>query len=654
MAGRKMAKKRLTKNVLTVVPFLLLALLFLGGIYYVLLVAVDRVIEEDAAFTASHWTAYLTQNPEEVRRLESGRGLSRRALAFYRPLAAAEQIIGFKLVEPGGAVRFETTSRALTARVGKAAGLVQHREIARGGPKASLVASTLPLRIAGQRPKYLVVVSDQATRRTLFDEELIRALIALTFLTACSFGVPAIVFLRERTQKEQGEERIEFLAQHDLMTNLMNRSSFNLTLDTHLSGIKSGEHIALHFIDLDRFKSVNDSLGHNVGDELIKSVATRLRKVLGSNDLLARFGGDEFVLAQDYIDGQDDAERRAAIIRQSIGEPFAVGGHQITTTVSIGTAIAPQHGHTVIELTKSADLALYAAKADGRDACRMYHPDMDAALHERQKIEKALRRAAALESFELHFQPIVRAEEKKLLGFEVLLRLQTEDGEDIPPTAFIPIAENMGLISQIGSWVIRKACQAAAEWPDELTVSVNLSPRQFENGELCGIVETAVRESGLAPPRLELEITEGLLISDVEGVMSQLRQLKSLGVSVAMDDFGTGYSSLSYLWRFPFDKLKIDRSFMSELAEGDEHVASILNTIVALGRTLNLKVTAEGVETQAQADLLKQLNCDQLQGYHFGRPMPESDVAAVILRDGIEDALNQAKIRRVDDLRQIA
>jgi predicted signal transduction protein with EAL and GGDEF domain len=344
-------------------------------------------------------------------------------------------------------------------------------------------------------------------------------------------------------------------------------------------------------------------------------------------------------LAQAEVRKLEDAEQCARLIRLAVGAPLTAGAHQITTTVSVGTAIFPQHGGNVAEMTKAADLALYTAKSDGRDMCRMYHPDMDAALQIRQKIEKALRRAVAAESFTLHFQPIVRAEEKKLLGFEVLLRLESETGEEIPPTAFIPIAEGMGLISQIGSWVIKKACKAAIEWPDYLTVSVNMSPRQFENGELCAIVADALRESGLAPHRLELEITEGLLVADTEGVMTQLRQLKALGVLIAMDDFGTGYSSLSYLWRFPFDKLKIDRSFMEVLVDGDEHVGNILNTIVSLGRTLNLKVTAEGVETQEQADFLKGLNCDQLQGYHFGRPMPESDIAAVILKDGCKLAL---------------
>lgn len=646
-----MLRRGLIKGAYAVTPFLLLAMLFMGGIYYVLLVSVDRVIQEDAGLAASHWSAYLANHPAEISRLREGRGLSQPGLTYFRQWAAAENIIGFRLIGAGGALRFETSTRALEGS--DAAGPSRAQESA-PRPSDTLVSSLLPLPAIGDRLGYLEVVSDQATRQALFSGELLRALAALAFLTACSFGVPAFVFLRERAQKERGEERIEFLARHDLMTGLMNRSSFNRTLAKQLDQLANGEGIALHFMDIDRFKSVNDSLGHNAGDELITSVAARLEKVLGPKDLLARFGGDEFVLAQADIRSPEDAEQRASLIRQAIGAPFTDSEHQITTTISVGTALSPQHGQNVAELTKAADLALYTAKKDGRDTCRMYNPDMDAAHQERQKIEKALRRAVAAESFHLHFQPIVRAEEKKLLGFEVLLRLETEAGEEIPPTTFIPIAEGMGLISQIGSWVIKKACKAAAGWPDGLTVSVNMSPRQFENGELCGIVESALSDSGLAPHRLELEITEGLLVADTEGVMTQLRQLKALGVSIAMDDFGTGYSSLSYLWRFPFDKLKIDRSFMEVLAGGDEHVGSILNTIVSLGRTLNLQVTAEGVETQEQADFLKKLNCDQLQGYHFGRPMPESEVAAVILKSGLELALRSPKRPIPDGMRQFA
>jgi diguanylate cyclase (GGDEF)-like protein len=392
------------------------------------------------------------------------------------------------------------------------------------------------------------------------------------------------------------------------------------------------DSIALHFIDMDRFKSVNDSLGHDVGDELIKSVSARLQSLAGQDDLVARFGGDEFVMAQTRLTSVLDAGRRAAQIKDALSLPMSIGEHRFKATASIGVAIAPRDGGTPTTLMRAADLAVYCAKAEGRDGWKMYDADMDVALKHRQRIERSLLRAVAMHGFELHYQPIVRSDDRTILGIEVLLRLKAADGENIEPTDFIPIAEEMGLICEIGAFVLRKACATAATWPDSLTVAVNLSPRQFEGGDLIGIVEQALEESGLPPKRLELEITEGLLLSDSERVISQLHQLKALGVSIAMDDFGTGYSSLSYLWRFPFDKLKIDQSFMRVLSEDDPNIASILKTIVSLGRTLNLRVTAEGVETEEQARVLKKLKCDQLQGYHFGKPMPETDLAAVIFR----------------------
>ena len=436
--------------------------------------------------------------------------------------------------------------------------------------------------------------------------------------------------MREVAKRERGEERIEFLAHHDCMTSLLNRSAFRIALDRHLTS--DGSHsCAIHFIDIDRFKSINDSLGHGIGDAVIKAVAATLQSLIGPNDLVARFGGDEFVMAQFDVDESGEAHERATAIRRLIQEPVQAGEHQIRVTASVGTALYPRDGSSSTDLEKAADLALYCAKADGRDACRMYDPKMDAALDQRRKIEKALSHAFSTESFDLHFQPIVAADGAKLLGFEVLLRLATEEGENIPPSEFIPVAEEMGLISQVGAWVIRKACMSAMTWPEHLTVAVNMSPRQFENDELCDVVEAALLDSGISPRRLELEITEGLLVSDTERVMTQLRRLKAIGVSIGMDDLGTGYSSLSYLWQFPFDKLKIDRSFMSILSQGGDQVSSILKTIISLGRTLNLQVTAEGVETAEQADLLQKLDCNQLQGYYFGRPTPELDIPATIM-----------------------
>ena len=616
-----MPKQNLSRIAHALTPFLLLGMLFLGGIYYVLLAKMDQEIRQDAAFAASNWSNYLMDHPSEVGRLESGVGLSEGATNYYRVYAQLEKIVGFALIDANGDVAFKTLSSPPTRP------LISGE----GSSRTPFVVTDLPLSIHGERLG-LEVLSDETLRQSQFGQNLLHALAALAFLTAASFGVPAFVFLRQLALKDRGEQRMEFMAQHDLMTSLMNRSSFNTLLDLTIQKLGADEQIALHVIDLDRFKSVNESFGHHTGDELIKSVAIRLQTVLGPLDFAARFGGDEFVMVQLGIKGPEDAVARAAAIRLALNKPLTAGDHQVTTTLSVGVALAPRDGNSATALTKAADLALYQAKADGRDTWRMYEPQMDAVLQERRKIEKAVRHAVSIDGFELHYQPIVLAVGEKLLGFEVLLRLKTEAGESLAPTKFIPIAEELGLISRIGAWVIRTACLAAATWPDNLTVAVNMSPRQFENDELCGVVAAALKESGLDPSRLELEITEGLLMSDTDSVMRQLVQLKALGVSIAMDDFGTGYSSLSYLWRFPFDKLKIDRSFMQVLAEGGENVSSILNTIVTLGRALNLKVTAEGVETEQQAAWLKEIDCDQLQGYRFGQPTPECDLPTIILK----------------------
>jgi diguanylate cyclase (GGDEF)-like protein len=580
----------------------------------------DRIVDDDASLAASSLSDYLAGRPDEMERLRQRRGLSDTALRFVRAEGAAEHIVSMTLFGADGHPVFGMRMPPL---------LVNDAKVY----KPALVTSAVPVRVADHNEGWLEVISDQGPRRAHLDDELFWALVALAFLTTCSFGVPAFVFLHETAQRELSEERMTFLASHDAMTGLLNRSTFNKAVDQQLAGRGSDEFVAFHLIDVDRFKSVNDSLGHNVGDEVIKAVGARIQTLLGPDDFAARFGGDEFVMAQVGVREEAQASARAVELRHAIQEPFQAGEHQIRVTASVGISLAPRDGASSTELAKTADVALYNAKADGRDSCRMYDPSMDAALLMRRKIEKALLHAFATETFELHFQPIVVASGEKLLGFEVLLRLNTEDGEALGPTEFIPVAEEMGLISNIGAWVIRKSCISATNWPDHLMVAVNLSPRQFENGELCDIVKAALKDSGLAPSRLELEITEGLLVSDTEGVMAQLRELKAIGVSIAMDDFGTGYSSLSYLWQFPFDKLKIDRSFMRVLAEGDEQVSSILNTIISLGRTLNLEVTAEGVETAEQAAILQKLNCNQLQGYYFGHPTPEHDVAGTILKD---------------------
>jgi diguanylate cyclase (GGDEF)-like protein len=394
-----------------------------------------------------------------------------------------------------------------------------------------------------------------------------------------------------------------------------------------------GGSLAVHFIDLDRFKEVNDTLGHDGGDFLLRTVAERLRAVIRVEDVEARLGGDEFVVVQNGIDGKDQAETFAHRLIAALAAPVKFREHEILATVSIGVALAPKDGDSAERLLKSADLALYKSKADGRNCIRFFAPEMDAALQARIALEKTLRDAVLYERFVLHYQPVFEISGHRLVGFEALLRLPAEDGTLIPPLTFIALAEDMRLIDKIGAWVLREACRTAASWPETLTVAVNLSPAQFEAGTLSTVVASALEEAGLAPHRLELEITETLLLGNSEAIMTQLMKLKAIGAAIVMDDFGTGYSSLSYLWRFPFDKIKIDRSFMQGCDASGRDAETVVKTIIALGRELHMRVTVEGVETAKQAAFVDAADGDQVQGYFFGRPVPASEIAAVLLAD---------------------
>jgi diguanylate cyclase (GGDEF)-like protein len=408
-------------------------------------------------------------------------------------------------------------------------------------------------------------------------------------------------------------------------------------LDDALHDGEAAAGIAVHYVDVDRFKDINDTLGHDTGDELVRQIARRLGAIAGPRELVARIGGDEFALVQRPAADEQSVVRFAERLMATIAEPCQARGHDIATTASVGVLWLPaRRGESAdapadaVTALKCADIAMYQAKAQGRNRYCVFDPSMDSELQERRRIEQRVRHAVANDGFELHFQPLFDAGDRTLTGFEALLRLPAGDGGMIPPVTFIPVAENMGLISTIGARVLERACEAARGWPDHLKVAVNLSPAQFADGSIVATVRAALTRTGLAPGRLELEITEGLLLTHTETVMRELVELKALGASIVMDDFGTGYSSLSYLWRFPFDKIKIDRSFIGALSEGDESVRDIVRTIVSLGQSLQMRVTAEGVETDGQADYLAALRCDQLQGFLLGRPVPQAQVAALI------------------------
>src|SRR3984885_4277599 len=439
------------------------------------------------------------------------------------------------------------------------------------------------------------------------------------------------------TEWRKAQAQISYMAHHDALTGLANRTQLVKKLEKVLAVLPlKGGSVAVHFIDLDRFKKVNDTLGHEGGDFLLKTAAERLRSVIRVNDVVARLGGDEFVVVQIGVSRKDQAEDLASRLTFAVAAPMKFREQSIIATVSVGVALAPADGNDPERLLKSADLAMYKAKADGRNCIRFFQPEMDAELQARSKLERTIRDAVLHDRYELHYQPLFEMSEHRLTGFEALIRLPAEDGTLIPPLVFIPVAEELRLIDRIGAWVLRAACRNAVTWPENLTVAVNLSPAQFLPGSAGGvtdIVPATLKDTGLAAHRLELEITETLLLGDSATILAELQTLKAMGVAIVMDDFGTGYSSLSYLWRFPFDKIKIDRSFMQGFNGSGRDAKTLVKTIIALGRELNMRVTVEGVETAAQAAFLDKADGDQVQGFFFGRPVPGSEVSAYILAD---------------------
>ena len=427
------------------------------------------------------------------------------------------------------------------------------------------------------------------------------------------------------TEQRQSEVKIEYMAHHDALTDLPNRVLLNDRLEYALGRIQHGEMVAVHHLDLDQFKAVNDTFGHPCGDKLLQTVAERLRGLVGDVDTIARMGGDEFVIVQAAIADPADATALAQGVIDALTEPYDIDGQQAVIGVSIGISVGPGDGSNPDKLLRNADLALYRAKSDGRGTFRFFEPVMDLQMQTRRIMEQDLRKALPAGEFELHYQPVVNLASKEISGFEALIRWHHPSKGMISPADFIPLAEEIGFIVPMGEWVIRQACATAAQWPDDLHVAVNISAIQFRSPGLMQVIVSALAASGLAPTRLEIEITESVLLHNKEATLAVLHQLRALGIRIAMDDFGTGYSSLTYLQSFPFDKIKIDRSFVKNITENSSSL-NIVRAVAALANGMGMTATAEGVETAEQLHSIASEGCTEMQGFLFSRPLPAAEI----------------------------
>ena len=445
-------------------------------------------------------------------------------------------------------------------------------------------------------------------------------------------GVGTVLALLQASNEtnRRGVAQIARLAHYDPLTDLPNRVLFQKSLTEALARrARKGDQLAVHFIDLDRFKTVNDTLGHPLGDALLREAAERLRGCVREGDTVARLGGDEFAVVQAGLSDMAGATRLAGRIVEAMAAPFDLNGHQVVIGASVGVAASPSDGEDADELLKKADMALYRAKGDGRGAFHFFERAMDEQLQARRALELDLRRALQAGEFELHYQPLYHLADERVTGCEALLRWRHPERGMVSPADFIPLAEEIGLIVPLGEWVLRNACVEAARWPGHVRLAVNLSPAQFRDRGLVTTVISALAASGLPAERLELEITESVLLQDSAANMAMLHDLKALGVRISMDDFGTGYSSLSYLRSFPFDKIKIDQTFVRDILH-DSDALAIIKAVLDLGSSMGVTTTAEGVETQAQLDALRGQGCAEIQGYFISRPAPAAEIARML------------------------
>jgi len=590
-----------------------------------------KMLRENAQGTSSQWVSLAVARYPDVLSLLSDASPSVQTRHFLDDASQVGDIYRLRIWDATGRLVFKSERTAFAdmpangKRVAEALVSVSiFDDVHAGSPPRNepfYVESFIPVKKNGAVVGVFEIYLDQTDDEILYKKSLFLTEIIIGALVLLAGGIPGYGLYRQMLKLRDSRAETLFLSENDSLTGLPNRNRLNDAAKRALAlSRRTKRRVAALMIDLDRFKDINNDFGQAAGDKVLKAAAKRLRSSIPEEDIVARFGGDEFVVLQIGMHQPNGASSLADRLTRVLAEPYLIDGSELACRASIGIALSSQDEEDLDALVACADAALFKAKASGRNSVSFFEPGMDAKIRERRDIEAGIRRALAADLFQLAYQPLYSFHDGRLLGFEALLRWP-EGWPPQSPVEFIPVAEESGLINSIGVWALETACRTAANWAHPLMVAVNLSPVQFRDGNIVSIVKRALESSGLHPERLELEVTESLWIHDSDSVINQLRRLRGLGVSIALDDFGTGYSSLAYLWKFPFNTVKIDQSFVRGM-ENEPKAAAIVHTITSLGKVLDLTITAEGVETPEQARILKEAGCDQAQGFLFGRPLP--------------------------------
>ncbi len=605
--------------------------LILAAVFFATRVSVDRAVSRDSVDKAVYYAEYMAVRIPDLQGLIADPRPSAEQVRVIQQIRSLGSVFRFKLFDENGRLLLLSDDESI--QNGASVSDTQDPEPRRvaetnvpivdvfdGSQKPDrpdfYAEAYVPLVDAeGETIGVVEVYVDQTATRAYFHDSFKTFGLFLGAFCAFLFGAPYAAYQVQRLTAVRSRKEAEFLASYDPLTGLMNRREFV----SHAEEMIKDEALsAICFIDADKFKAVNDIYGHAMGDQYLTHIADIMRRHTRAGDLVSRFGGDEFVIGFRRL-GIDDVTSRVRSIVAKASEDFQTGTSVISGSISVGVAGYVQNC-SLDTLLSQSDAALYHAKANGKNTFSIYGDEMGEDLRRRNALENRLREATKSKDFKVNYQPLVDGQSKEVLGYEALLRLTDADGSEISPNVFIPVAEELGLISEIGTWVIEKAVREIAQLSDVHSISINLSPAQFRDGNLPEIVRNALHNAGLPAERLELEITESLLLEDDPKVEFQIDALKEMGISIAMDDFGTGFSSLSYLWKFGFDRLKIDRSFISALECDPARSQEIIEVILLLGERLGMRTTAEGIETNEQSELLSTLGCDVLQGFLFGRP----------------------------------